>query len=144
VAIVALLIGVGAHSAPAFASFLPFESGHVRGLALSADGTRLYALNTPDNRLEIFEVSDTGLLHLSSVPVGLEPVAVAERVPGEVWVVNQLSDDVTIVSTDGTPRVVRTLLVGDEPADVVFAGVGRSRAFVTTAPQPEQPVRRSA
>ena len=133
VAIAALLIGVTAQVSFASGSFLPFESGHVRGLALSADRTRLYALNTPDNRLEIFEVSDTGLLHLSSVPVGLEPVAVAERVPGEVWVVNQLSDDVTIVATDGTPRVVRTLLVGDEPADVVFAGPTRSRAFVTTA-----------
>ena len=30
-------------------------------------------------------------------------------------------------------RVVRTLLVGDEPRDVVFAGPHRSRAFVTTA-----------
>src|SRR5512139_311419 len=118
---------------PARAAFTAFESGHVRGLALSADGSRLYAVNTPDNRLEIFEVGDAGLLHLSSVPVGLEPVAVAVRGPDEVWVVNQLSDDVSIVSTAGTPRVVRTLLVGDEPSDVVFAGPGRSRAFVTTA-----------
>src|SRR5262249_60636518 len=30
-------------------------------------------------------------------------------------------------------RVVATLLVGDEPADIVFAGSGHSRAFVTTA-----------
>ena len=30
-------------------------------------------------------------------------------------------------------RVVRTLLVGDEPRDIVFAGPGRSRAFITTA-----------
>ncbi len=132
-AIAVLLLTVAAEPRPAAAAFTAFESGHVRGLALSADRTRLYALNTPDNRLEIFEVSDAGLLHLSSVPVGLEPVAVAERVAGEVWVVNRLSDDVTIVSTVGTPRVVRTLLVADEPADILFAGTGRSRAFVTTA-----------
>ena len=72
------------------------------------------------------------------MPVGLEPVAVAERVPGEVWVVNRISDDVSIVSTVGTPRVVRTLLVGDEPADVVFAGVARSRVRHDRAPRPEQ------
>ena len=106
----------------ASSEFAAFEASPVHGLALSLDGTRLFALNTPDARLEIFEVSDAGLLHLSSVPVGLEPVAVAERVPGEVWVVNQLSDSVSIVASDGAPRVVRTLLVGDEPSDVVFAG----------------------
>jgi len=30
-------------------------------------------------------------------------------------------------------RVVRTLLVGDEPRDIVFAGPGDARAFITTA-----------
>jgi DNA-binding beta-propeller fold protein YncE len=128
-----LAICLGLVATPARAAFTAFESGHVRGLALSADGSRLYAVNTPDNRLEIFEVSDAGLLHLSSVPVGLEPVAVAVRGANEVWVVNQLSDDVSIVSTAGTPRVLRTLLVGDEPSDVVFAGPGGNRAFVTAA-----------
>src|SRR5690606_25933741 len=39
----------------------------------------------------------------------------------------------SIVDVSGTPRVVRTLLVGDEPQDVVFAGPGGTRAFVTTA-----------
>jgi DNA-binding beta-propeller fold protein YncE len=37
------------------------------------------------------------------------------------------------VSDPTRPRVVRTLLVGDEPRDIVFAGPGRSRAFITTA-----------
>ncbi len=56
------------------------------------------------------------------VPVGLEPVAVAARTNTEVWVTNLLSDSVSIVSLTGTPHVVRTLLVGDEPRDIVFAG----------------------
>src|SRR6185295_9131644 len=30
-------------------------------------------------------------------------------------------------------RVTRTLLVGDEPRDIVFAGPGGNRAFITTA-----------
>ncbi len=116
------------------ASFVAFESGQVRPLALSADGARLFAVNTPDNRLEIFDILPGGLRHVASVPVGLEPVAVAARPGGEVWVVNHLSDSISIVDTSGTSPVVRrTLLVGDEPRDIVFAGPGRNRAFITTA-----------
>jgi sugar lactone lactonase YvrE len=118
----------------AAASFTTFETGQVRPLAMSPDGTRLFAANTPDNRLEIFAVSTGGLTHLGSVPVGLEPLAVAARNDTEVWVVNHLSDSVSIVDVAATPpRVVRTLLVGDEPRDVVFAGPGGNRAFITTA-----------
>ena len=53
-----------------------FESGQVRPLALSPNGKLLFAVNTPDNRLEIFAVRPHGLRHRASVPVGLEPVAV--------------------------------------------------------------------
>src|SRR5258708_10713446 len=116
-------------------AFTAFEAGQVRPLALSSDGRLLYATNTPDNRLEIFRVKSHGLHHIVSVPVGLEPVAVAEREDGEVWVVNHLSDSVSIVDTtwpEGA-HVVRTLLVGDEPRDIVFAGPEKSRAFITTA-----------
>src|SRR5262249_19070538 len=121
------------------ASFVTFESGQVRPLALSADGTRLFAVNTPDNRLEIFDVGDTGLTHRGSVLVGMEPVAVAVRSPGEVWVVNNLSDSVSIVDVaSDPPQVVRPLLVGDEPRDIVFAGPGGSRAFITTAHRGQQ------
>ena len=121
----------------ASAGFNHFESGHVRPLALSPDGTRLFAVNTPDNRLDIFAVDASGLTRVASVMVGLEPVAVAARSDGEVWVVNHLSDSVSIVEIDAADptlsRVVRTLLVGDEPRDIVFAGPGGSRAFITTA-----------
>ena len=133
--LVAVLCLLLAHPAVAFVAF---ESGPVRPLALSPDGTRLFAANTPDGRLEIFAVSDAGLTHLDSVPVGLEPVAVAARTDGEVWVVNHLSDSVSVVDVAAQPpRVVRTLPVGDEPRDVVFAGPrvagAFTRAFVTTA-----------
>src|SRR5215470_7094670 len=127
-------------AAPARAgSFTTFESGQVRPLALSPDGTRLFAVDTPDGRLEIFDVDSSGLVHRDSVPVGLEPVAVAARSDTEVWVVNHLSDSVSIVDLSGTtPRVVRTLLVGDEPRDIVFAGPGGTRAFITTAHRGQQ------
>jgi len=121
------------------AAFVTFESGQVRPLALTPDAHTLLALDTPDARLEVFAVNGGDLSHVASVPVGLEPVAVAARTNTEVWVVNHLSDSVSIVDVGATPpRVVRTLLVGDEPRDVVFAGPtgadGRFvRAFITTA-----------
>ena len=108
-------------------SFVTFETGQVRPLALSPDDTHLYALNTPDDRLEIFDVDPQGnLAHSGSVPVGLEPVAAAAHGDGRhVWVVNHLSDSVSIIDVSSSPpRVVRTLLVGDEPRDIVFAGPG--------------------
>ena len=64
--------------------------------------------------------------------MGLEPVAVALRGPSEVWVVNHLSDSVSVVTLSGTPHVTRTILVGDEPRDIVFAGTN-NYAFITTA-----------
>jgi DNA-binding beta-propeller fold protein YncE len=118
--------------------FTLFETGQVRPLALAPDGQHLYALNTPDNRLEIFEVKASAthpLEYVTSVQVGLEPTAVAVRPSGEVWVVNHLSDSVSVIdaSRPDRARVACTLLVGDEPRDIVFAGPGGGRAFVTTA-----------
>jgi DNA-binding beta-propeller fold protein YncE len=113
--------------------FVNFESGQVRPLAVSTDGSRLFALNTPDNRLEVFSIGDT-LTPLFSVPVGLEPVALAEDPRGRVWVVNHLSDSISVVDVKALPpRVLNTLWVGDEPRDIVFAGEQRERAFITTA-----------
>jgi DNA-binding beta-propeller fold protein YncE len=93
----ALLLGLLV-AAPAGASFTTIESGQVRPLSLSPDATRLFAVNTPDDRLEIFDVTAAGLTHRAAVPVGLEPVAVAARSSIEVWVVNHLSDSVSPAS----------------------------------------------
>lgn len=128
--------------------FTLFESGQVRPLALSADGKRLFAVNTPDNRLEVYDTTGEEIKHCGSVSVGLEPVAVAVRNSREVWVVNHLSDSVSIVRVNkrscrgdddqaiankSAGRVLRTLLIGDEPRDIVFAGPDKDRAFITTA-----------
>ncbi|MBX3026852.1 hypothetical protein KF840_18240 [bacterium] len=121
-------------------AFVTFEVGQVRPLARTPDGRTLLALNTPDARLEVFALDGAAPpRHVISVPVGLEPVAVAARTDSEVWVVNHLSDSISIVDLAATPpRVVRTLLVGDEPRDIVFAGPRDGgghfrRAFITTA-----------
>ena len=138
----AFLAAAGLLAAPAGAvapSYLLFESGPVRPLALSPDQTRLFAVDTPDNHLEIFSIDGAGALtHTGSVQVGLEPVAVAARTNDEVWVVNHLSDSVSIVKLTPTPHVAHTLLVGDEPQDVVFAGTTDGggffkRGFITAA-----------
>lgn len=120
---------------PAPPAYTLFESGQVRPLALSPDGTQLFAVNTPDGQLEVFDLGPQGPSHRASIPVGLEPVAVAARTNSEAWVVNHLSDSISVVSVGrGEPnRVTRTLLVGDEPRDIVFAGPQKRRAFVTTA-----------
>ena len=121
-------------------AFVTFEVGQVRPLARTPDGQTLLAVNTPDARLEVFALDGGDIPeHVVSIPVGLEPVAVAARTDTEVWVVNHLSDSISIVDLGATPpRVVRTLLVGDEPRDIVFAGPKDggghfTRAFITTA-----------
>lgn len=120
--------------AVANASVVNYESGPVRPLAISADNKRLFVTNTPANCLEIYEITDEDTLTLvSTVSVGVDPVAVAVRNENEVWVINHVSDSVSVVRLDGTPRVLRTLQVGDEPRDIVFAGQGKNLAFITTA-----------
>ena len=118
-------------------SFIEFESGHVRPLAISPDRQTLFAVNTPNGTLEVFDLTSGMPVFQYRVAVGLEPVAVAARSDTEVWVVNHLSDSVSIVGLAGPPHVVRTLLVGDEPRDIVFAG-NPQRAFITTAHRGQQ------
>ncbi len=136
-ALIAGLLGIAATASavPPVPNFIEFESGPVRPVALTPSGQYLLVTNTPDNRLEVFDVlGNGGLSHTFSIPVGMEPVAVAARTNTEVWVVNHLSDSVSVIDLASTPpRVVRTLLVGDEPRDIVFAGTGGNRAFITTA-----------
>jgi DNA-binding beta-propeller fold protein YncE len=127
-----LLLALGGPARAAAPSYTLFESGPVRPIALSPSGRTLFVCNIPDARLEVFRVTRKGLVHTGAIPVGLEPVSVAARSDEEAWVVNHLSDSVSIVSLRSR-RVVQTLLVGDEPRDIVFGGKHRERAFITTA-----------
>ncbi|ANM29005.1 hypothetical protein ABI59_04425 [Acidobacteria bacterium Mor1] len=126
-ACVALL---GAVSAIAQDTYTNYESAHVNPIALTPSGSTLLAVNTPDARLETFSVGNDGsLTHSGSIPVGLEPVTVVVRSETEAWVVNHLSDSISIVDlVSGT--TVETLDAGDEPVDAVFAG---GKAFVALA-----------
>lgn len=110
-------------------SFVNWEVPHVHPLDLTPDGTRLLAVNTADARLEVFDTTGPKLARLFDVPVGIDPVSVRARTNDEVWVVNHISDSVSIVRLS-TRNVVDTITTADEPADVVFAGAPE-RAFVS-------------
>ncbi len=110
-------------------AFVNWETPHVSPLALTPNGLLLLAVNTADNRLEVFFLGGSLPSLAGSVPVGLDPVSVRARTNTEVWVVNHVSDSVSIVDLT-TANVVATLSTDDEPADVVFAG-SPQRAFVS-------------
>jgi len=113
---------------PAFANF---ECAQTNPIRLSADGTRLFAVNTPNASLSVFDVTTPGSPKLiAEIPVGVEPVSVNINPSNsdEAWVVNEESDSVSVVSV--SRRIVTdTLYTKDEPMDVVFAG--SSQAYVS-------------
>jgi len=125
----AVLAAVSLTSSATAQTFVNWESPHVNPIALTPDGTRLLAVNTADNRLEVFTVSGTTLGHVASIPVGLDPVSVAARTDTEAWVVNHVSDTISVVDL-GTLNVRATIRTGDEPTDVVFAA---GKAFVSVS-----------
>jgi YVTN family beta-propeller protein len=124
-----LVLVVFAH-ALGHAAYVNFEASHVHPIDLTPNGTKLLAVNTPDALLEVFSIDASGNLQSAgAIPVGLEPVTVVVRSDSEAWVVNQLSDSVSIVDLAGM-TTIRTLAVGDEPMDVAFA---QGKAFVAVS-----------
>jgi YVTN family beta-propeller protein len=112
-------------------AYVNFEGAQTNPVRLSPDGDRLFAVNTPDAKLSVFDITQpTNPVLLSEIPVGIEPVSVNARTNDEVWVVNQVSDSISVVSVS-RKIVIDTISVKDEPADVVFAG--KNLAFVTAA-----------
>ena len=112
-------------------AFTNFESAHVSPLALTPDGTKLLAVNTANNTLEVYAVTAAGLTHSASIPVGLDPVTVRARTDNEAWVVCTVSDEVSIVDLT-LKATVRSLTTNNEPSDVVFAG-SPQKAYVSCA-----------
>ena len=104
-------------------SFRNFETPHVSPLAISPAGKLLAACNTVDHRVEIFRLEDSEPVPVweGSVAVGMDPVSARFRSERELWVVNQLSDSISIIDLVDE-AVILTLETLDEPADVVFAG----------------------
>jgi len=116
---------VGATSAAV--PYVNWENHPVRALDISPDRRTLAVAHTADQRVQLFDISSGEAVALGSVVVGVDPVAVKFRTDGELWVVNHISDSVSIVDV-AERRVRATLATDDEPFDVVFA---QGKAFVS-------------
>src|SRR4051812_24568627 len=98
----ALLAVIGVYTlsaglAQAQTAYEHFESPQVHPARLTPDGTKLLVTNTADSRLSVFDLSTpTAPVLTAEIPVGLEPVSVSARTDDEVWVVNSLSDSISI------------------------------------------------
>ena len=112
-------------------SYVNFDSPVVKGLALSEDGSRLYAVNPTAATLDVFTTTSPDCpRQTATIPVGLDPVSVAVRPgSGEVWVVNRISDNITVVDPTAR-RVIAIMDTGDAPSNIVFDQTG-SVAYVT-------------
>ncbi|MEY2931121.1 MAG: hypothetical protein RL033_1870 [Pseudomonadota bacterium] len=128
--------------APQPGAYTLFEADPVRPIAVLERSGWVAVANTVDDTLCFFEPRRGSLVQRGSVPVGLRPVAVAvieeTRSHAELWVVNHLSDSVSVVRLDlneGSAEVIDTLQVGDEPRDIVVTpdSTGHQRVFVATA-----------
>lgn len=127
----ALLLSAG-DQARAQSTYAFFEARHVHPIGLTPDGTKLLALNSPDGRLSIFDVSNAmnpAPVLIGEVPAGVEPVSLRARTNDEVWVVNEVGDTVSVISI-ARGAVIGSLRAPDEPADVAFAA---GKAFVSCA-----------
>ncbi|HRK33667.1 MAG TPA: hypothetical protein PLJ47_03645 [Candidatus Hydrogenedentes bacterium] len=103
------------------AAFVNFETPPVHPMDLSPDGATLAVCNTAAGMLDLYDVTSGVPVPIGSVAVGIDPVSVRFRTNEEAWVVNHVSDGVSIVHVT-TQRVTDTITTLDEPCDVVFAG----------------------
>jgi hypothetical protein len=124
------------------ANYTLFEVDPVRPVATLATSGHVLVTNTNDDYLELLEPLGQGVRRCGAVQVGMRPVAVAViregRHDAEVWVVNHLSDSISVVrldTDDCTGSVTQTLQVGDEPRDIVVTETvaHQKRVFVSTA-----------
>ena len=120
IVVLILLSLVWAGNGFAQSTFANFESPQAHSIAISKTGDRLFALNTPANSLWVYSLEDpANPVKLAEIPVGLEPVSMAVRSEKEVYVVNHLSDTVSVVDID-RQVVMDTVIVGKRPGDIVL------------------------
>src|ERR1700690_2149388 len=84
-------------------AFVNFEGAQTNPIRISADGSRLFAVNTPNGTLSVFDLTQPASPKLiAEIPVGIEPVSVNinPNAAGndEAWVTNQILNSVSVVS----------------------------------------------
>ena len=107
--------------------YVNWENHPVHALDISPDNNRLAIAHTADNRVQIFAIDMGYPVALGHIKVGIDPVSVRFNGNDEIWVVNHISDSITIIDFV-TKKVKATLMTKDEPFDVVFAN---NKAFVS-------------
>jgi YVTN family beta-propeller protein len=122
-----LLVAAAGSANAADLPFVNWENHPVHALDLSPDRNLLAVAHTADARVQLFDVSEAEPVSVGHIVVGTDPVSVRFRNDSELWVVNHISDSVSVVDI-ASRRVRATLATADEPFDVVFAG---TRAFVS-------------
>ena len=133
VALLALVTTTAQAPPPGFANF---EEAQTNPIRLSADGTRLFAVNTPNASLSVFDVTTPGTPNLlAQIPVGLGPVSVNPLTDDEAWVVNQVSNSVSIVSVSKGIVTSTINYIKSEPMDVVFAGSNQAYVSISRSNQ---------
>ena len=128
--VLAVMLTPGATRAQS--TYANFEAAQTNPIRLSQDGKTLFAVNTPNNSLSVFNVTQpSSPVLLAEIPVGLGPVSVNPLSSTQVWVVNQVSNSISIVSlpSSGPWLVTSTISLRlaqgfnmAEPMDVVFTG----------------------
>ena len=115
-----------------------FMSPHVQPIL--AVGNRVYVTNTPSSTVDIVDAEEGAIA--GSIPVGLEPIALALKPDkSELWVSNHVSDSVNVIDLDPSSPTFHQV-VGlidassyqeadryfDEPAGIAFAS--NAKAYV--------------
>ncbi|MCU0796810.1 MAG: hypothetical protein MUF31_12855 [Akkermansiaceae bacterium] len=122
-----LILSAIASTAMAYTHLEPRQQDPI---ALTPGGERLLTLHSTAHTLSIFDLGNparnTPLL-IAEIPLSTAPVTVKARTQDEAWIVNEGADSVSIVSLTEN-RIITTLRVPDEPADLLFAA---GKAFVS-------------
>jgi YVTN family beta-propeller protein len=99
-------------------------------LAVTPDGTRIYASNRDVGQVTVFDTRTNVPLLVISVGNGSENLGIAVSPNGRlVYLANQFSGTVTVIHT-ATNQVVQTIFTGAEPIWVTFSA-DSSRAYVS-------------
>lgn len=110
-------------------NFVNFESPHVNPMDISPDGSTLAAVNTADNSVHIYDITQGVPGITAIIDVGLDPVTARFRTDTELWVVNKISDSISVIDVVTCITLAR-INTEDDPSDVVFAGT-IEQAFVS-------------